>query len=152
MESLSQVEDMVCLRVAWWFKYLGGGSMDLITHMLLNIVECCLHSRMSKFSNLGEWIPSQVDMLQFNVDGSAMVLRVRRVLVECRGIMMVPVSWIINDGFGSVKHAQIIQDIRAFLNNSSQISVLFCPRSFNCIVDHLAKKGSRISGEVKNWG
>ncbi|KAK3221730.1 hypothetical protein Dsin_008755 [Dipteronia sinensis] len=63
----------------------------------------------------------------------------------------VAVTWINNDGFGSIKHAQIIHDTRSFLSSSDMVSILFCPRSFNYIADQLAKKGARISGEELNW-
>ncbi|KAK3188617.1 hypothetical protein Dsin_028178 [Dipteronia sinensis] len=68
---ISQAEDMVRFRVAWWFKYLGGGSSDPITHMLLNIKECCLDSRKMKAPKKDEWFTSPIDALKFNDDCSA---------------------------------------------------------------------------------
>ncbi|KAK2654451.1 hypothetical protein Ddye_014307 [Dipteronia dyeriana] len=43
-----------------------------ITHMLLNIVDCCKDSRKMKLHPSAEWLPPPVDSFIFNVDGSAM--------------------------------------------------------------------------------
>ncbi|KAK2651456.1 hypothetical protein Ddye_011312 [Dipteronia dyeriana] len=72
MEAVScHAQDMVRFRVAWWFKYLGGGSTDPIMHMLLNIQESCLIAGKRKLAGNEEWSPPHIDSFKFNVDGSA---------------------------------------------------------------------------------
>ncbi|KAK2638878.1 hypothetical protein Ddye_026673 [Dipteronia dyeriana] len=69
--SLSQTEDLIHFKVVWWYKYLGGGSSEPITHMLLNVVEYCKNSRKMKLYPTIEWIPPSVDSFMFTFDGSA---------------------------------------------------------------------------------
>ena len=68
--DLPRVEDMVRFRVGWWFKHFGGGSSDLITLILLNLVECCSEDTRKKFISYERWSPPVANNLVFNVDGS----------------------------------------------------------------------------------
>ncbi|KAK2653545.1 hypothetical protein Ddye_013401 [Dipteronia dyeriana] len=73
--TISKTEDMVRFRVVWWFKYLGGGSSYSITHMLLNIKECCSNSRKMKVPKKDEWVSPPVDALK-------LMLMVRREVIQ----------------------------------------------------------------------
>ena len=68
---LSQAEDLVRFRVAWWFKHFRKGSSIPVTTILLKIQECCTEAIKVKKISLDSWIPPSLDVLKFNVDGSA---------------------------------------------------------------------------------
>ncbi|KAK2640843.1 hypothetical protein Ddye_022606 [Dipteronia dyeriana] len=65
-----RMEDMVRFRVGWWFKHFGGGSLDPLTLILLNIVDRCSEISKKSFFNLQKWISPATNLLKFNVDGS----------------------------------------------------------------------------------
>ncbi|KAK3229324.1 hypothetical protein Dsin_001205 [Dipteronia sinensis] len=69
--NAAHAEDMIRFRVAWWFKFLSGGSTDPVTLILLNIADHCTDSKKRKFPNRLEWFPPNKDVLKFNVDGAA---------------------------------------------------------------------------------
>ncbi|KAK3206725.1 hypothetical protein Dsin_020771 [Dipteronia sinensis] len=55
----------------------------------------------------------------------------------------VAVSWINNDGFGSIVHAQTIYSIHSVLDNGGLVSIVYGSRHSNSLADQLGKKGSR---------
>ncbi|KAK3219540.1 hypothetical protein Dsin_013510 [Dipteronia sinensis] len=59
----------------------------------------------------------------------------------------VAVSWVNNDEIGSLKHLQVIYDIRNLMRRLGSVSVSYSARAANFVADSLAKKGSD-SGEV----
>ncbi|KAK2646848.1 hypothetical protein Ddye_022043 [Dipteronia dyeriana] len=65
-----RMEDMVRFIVGWWFKHFGGGYLDPLTLILLNIVDRCSEVSKKSFLNLQKWIPPATNLLKFNVDGS----------------------------------------------------------------------------------
>ncbi|KAK2658712.1 hypothetical protein Ddye_005245 [Dipteronia dyeriana] len=67
--NVSQAEDMVCFRVAWWFKNLGKGSSDSITTLIWKIKEGCINSTITKSRKAVEWVPPPNGSFKFNVDG-----------------------------------------------------------------------------------
>ncbi|KAK3205489.1 hypothetical protein Dsin_019535 [Dipteronia sinensis] len=69
--SNGQVQDMIRFRVAWWFKFLGKGSNDPVTHIMMNINDCCTESIKVKVLKMLDWIPPPLDVPRFNVDKSA---------------------------------------------------------------------------------
>ncbi|KAK2663529.1 hypothetical protein Ddye_002103 [Dipteronia dyeriana] len=68
---LKKAMDLVKFRVAWWFKNLGKGSSESISLMIIDIAERCLDQDKVKVPKMGDWIPPQLEILKFNVDGSA---------------------------------------------------------------------------------
>ncbi|KAK2654193.1 hypothetical protein Ddye_014049 [Dipteronia dyeriana] len=64
------IEDMVRFRVGWWFKNCGRGSLESITHIILNITELCTDVSKNMFSRTKGWLPPSLNALKFNVDGS----------------------------------------------------------------------------------
>ncbi|KAK0594528.1 hypothetical protein LWI29_006366 [Acer saccharum] len=87
--SFEKAVDMVKFRVGWWFKYIGKGSKDPITLILLNIAERCVDVKKPKLPKHKDWIPPKPELLKFNVDGSARGVPghagVGGVLRDCRG-------------------------------------------------------------------
>ena len=73
-KDLNQAKDMVCFRVAWWFKNIGNGTNDPITVILLNIADRCVTNKKVKTTNVKAWFPPAPDCLKFNVDGSFRML------------------------------------------------------------------------------
>ena len=68
---IEQAMDLVKLRVGWWFKYMGKGSSDPITMILLDIAERCTEVKRFRVPNSKVWRPPELDSLKFNVDGFA---------------------------------------------------------------------------------
>ncbi|KAK3213218.1 hypothetical protein Dsin_017924 [Dipteronia sinensis] len=69
--DFEQTVDMVKFRIVWWFKHHGKGSKDATTAILLNLKDRCEKVKPMKRINVETWIPPIMDMLKFNVDGSA---------------------------------------------------------------------------------
>ncbi|KAK3217752.1 hypothetical protein Dsin_011722 [Dipteronia sinensis] len=63
--------DIVKFRVAWWFKHHRKGSKEPVTSLLMNIKDNCVEHNKSDKAKVQEWIPPAVNVLKFNVDGSA---------------------------------------------------------------------------------
>ena len=61
------------------------------------------------------------------------------------------VSWVNGSSFGSLKHVDVIYDIRNFLLSLGRTVVIHNPRSLNCFADSLAKKGSNQEGDCMMW-
>ncbi|KAK3206963.1 hypothetical protein Dsin_021009 [Dipteronia sinensis] len=65
----------------------------------------------------------------------------------------VAVSWVNNrDDFGSLKHVDLIYDIREFMKVLKGIDVVYNPRHRNSFADNLAKMGSSNIGDRLVWG
>ncbi|KAK3197988.1 hypothetical protein Dsin_021403 [Dipteronia sinensis] len=62
----------------------------------------------------------------------------------------VAVSLINKERWGSRKHAEAIHDIRIYINTGF-VSVVYCSRDYNSIVDLMAKNGPRNEGESYFW-
>ncbi|KAK1586992.1 hypothetical protein Q3G72_008350 [Acer saccharum] len=60
----------------------------------------------------------------------------------------VVVSWINSDHFGSLKHVELVYDIRHFLILLKGLEIKFLPRGPNSFADGLAKMGSNLSGDI----
>lgn len=69
--SSDQVMDVICFRVAWWFKFFSCGSKMPISLILLNLKESCRDSKKTRNPRMVSWSPLIMDTLKFNVDGSA---------------------------------------------------------------------------------
>ncbi|KAK0599556.1 hypothetical protein LWI29_006326 [Acer saccharum] len=87
--SFEKAVDMVKFRVGWWFKYIGKGSKEPITLILLNIAERCVDVKTPKLPKHKDWMSPKPELLKFNVDGSARGVPghagVGEVLRDCRG-------------------------------------------------------------------
>ncbi|KAK3169154.1 hypothetical protein Dsin_000058 [Dipteronia sinensis] len=62
------------------------------------------------------------------------------------------VSWVNEGDFGSLKHINLIYDIRNILHYLSNTVVLYNSRATNSFADLLAKKGSSRNGDFIQWG
>ncbi|KAK3221407.1 hypothetical protein Dsin_008432 [Dipteronia sinensis] len=62
------------------------------------------------------------------------------------------VSWVNEEGFGSLQHLNLIYDIRFMLASLGNAVVIFNPRFSNSLADALAKKGSWSTGDTVEWG
>ena len=63
----------------------------------------------------------------------------------------VAVNWVNGSGFGSLKHLNLIYDIRSILSFLGNTTIIFNPRSTNSFADFLAKKGSCSVGDMVQW-
>ncbi|KAK0585155.1 hypothetical protein LWI29_024028 [Acer saccharum] len=61
------------------------------------------------------------------------------------------VSWVNGSNFGSLKHVNVIYEIRNFLLSLGRTAVNHNPRSSNCFTDSLAKKGLNQEGDCMMW-
>ncbi|KAK3206946.1 hypothetical protein Dsin_020992 [Dipteronia sinensis] len=170
--SISSAADLVKFRVGWWFKHHGKGSLEPITTILLNLRELCIDKGNVKPQHKEAWCPSGINGIKFNVDGSSRdsntteILAIHKALELCvsrtellgRDIVIasdskVPVSWVNNsEAFGSLKHVDLIYDIKEFMKVLGGASVVFNPRHTNSCADNLAKMGSNLSGDRLEWG
>ncbi|KAK2638181.1 hypothetical protein Ddye_025976 [Dipteronia dyeriana] len=87
--SLSS-EEVVTLRVAWWFKYHGKGSTDLITLLMLNLKDYCTDSYNTKPHMLYEWCPPPTGSYKFNMDESS---KETQMLWQDKGLVLVRIPW-----------------------------------------------------------
>ena len=71
-QDVTRAVDLVKFRLGWWFKHFGKGSDVPITHILLNIVECCSGKPKRDLLRKEAWSPPMVNALFFNVDGSVL--------------------------------------------------------------------------------
>ncbi|KAK3224489.1 hypothetical protein Dsin_011514 [Dipteronia sinensis] len=62
------------------------------------------------------------------------------------------VYWVNNEGIGSLKHVQIIYDIRCNVRVMGRSLVIYNSRASNSVVDQLAKNGSGGSEDSLVWG
>ncbi|KAK3197913.1 hypothetical protein Dsin_021328 [Dipteronia sinensis] len=83
------------------------------------------------------------------------ICALRRDLINWRVVVdsdsKVVVSWVNNEGFGSLKHVNTIYEIQGILRFLSNIEVIYNPRSSNSFADMLAKNGSSQSGDFVFW-
>ncbi|KAK2654186.1 hypothetical protein Ddye_014042 [Dipteronia dyeriana] len=70
-EAILKDADSVQLRVAWWFKHHGPGSLDSITTLMRNVSEFCKDPVKQKNCVSEEWIPLGLEAFKFNIDGSS---------------------------------------------------------------------------------
>ena len=64
----------------------------------------------------------------------------------------IAVSWVNNNGFGSLNHVGTVNDIRAMLTHFGRTSVIYSLRASNSFADSLAKKASNMEEDILNWG
>ena len=61
------------------------------------------------------------------------------------------VSWINDDGIGSIKFVNIVLDCRDFIKSHGGIFVSYNSRSTNSVADSLAKQGSSSAENFIQW-
>ncbi|KAK2651364.1 hypothetical protein Ddye_011220 [Dipteronia dyeriana] len=132
--EMAKVVDIIKFRVVWWFKYLGCGSQDPVTVLMLNMKDCCVDICSRKHTQAEVWSPPSIGVLKFNVDASA------------RGLL-----WVIKEGIGCLGHVNTIFDVRCWIKERGNLSIVFNPRASNSFADMLAKKGSSGSGDFLVW-
>ncbi|KAK4858633.1 hypothetical protein QYF36_019664 [Acer negundo] len=71
--------------------------------------------------------------------------------IEFISDLQVAISWVNDNGIGSMKHVQYIYDIRCHLAAMGQARVMYCSRASDSFVDMLAKQCSRGGREVLTW-
>ncbi|KAK0584376.1 hypothetical protein LWI29_012172 [Acer saccharum] len=65
----------------------------------------------------------------------------------------VAVSWANSvENFGSYRHINIIYDIRGYLQQMKNVSVIFSSRSSNSMADSIAKLSSSGAADRVEWG
>ncbi|KAK3221278.1 hypothetical protein Dsin_008303 [Dipteronia sinensis] len=64
----------------------------------------------------------------------------------------VAVSWINDDGFGSLTHVDRVYDTHSYLGVLGGTIVSYSSRASNSFTDNLAKLGSSIAGDFIQWG
>ncbi|KAK3182890.1 hypothetical protein Dsin_030176 [Dipteronia sinensis] len=155
--EFSVAVDSIKFRVACWFKFHGRGSDETITTILLNISDLCKEPKRIKKSSFDEWMPlssifesNLVELLAIEKACSLVVSNpaLASHVIEIFGDLKVAVSWINDDGIGSLKYVNKVYDCIDIIRSHGGISVSFNSRSTNSFDDNLAKKGSSVAVDI----
>ncbi|KAK0574763.1 hypothetical protein LWI29_028697 [Acer saccharum] len=105
----------------------------------------------SKFVGIADAITAEIFAIHqacvLCANSSALMGKQITIISDSKGA----VSWVNSSSFGSLKHVNVIYDIRNFLRSLGRTVVIFNPRSSNCFADSLAKKGSNQEGDYMMW-
>ncbi|KAK3229474.1 hypothetical protein Dsin_001355 [Dipteronia sinensis] len=148
--SIVNALDLVKFRVGWWYKHHEHGSVEPISSILLNIRDLYVDKRKYKPHQKGVWFPFCVNRaLELCVTKSDLMGRDIVIISDSK----MAVSWVNNrDDFRSLKHIDLIYDIKGFIKVLGGISVVFNQRHTNSFADNLAKMGSSRIEVGREWG
>ncbi|KAK3206785.1 hypothetical protein Dsin_020840 [Dipteronia sinensis] len=120
-----------------------GGVLRDANGMVLCIFSCFVGIQNSNNAKI-------LDILKaINLCASSQYTSGREIIIASDS--KVAVSWVYNDGFGSLDNIDSIYDIREKLRYLRKVIVTYNPTSTNSMVDMLAKRASNLEGDIVEW-